>query len=62
MASPAVIMCRGVELTVARHVLHRAPLLLNVVEAADEAAVIELDRDPGALKMILEYCTTGNIA
>jgi hypothetical protein len=62
MASPVVIMCRGVELTVARDVLHRAPLLVNIVEAAEEAAVIELDRDPGLLRLILEFCSTGTIS
>jgi hypothetical protein len=62
MAAVAVV-CRGVKLHVARHVLHRAPLLLNA--CSDEPQEIEeevnLDRDPAAVRMVLEYCQTGII-
>jgi BTB/POZ domain len=57
------VNCRGVQLHVAREVLHRAPLLLNACsdEANDMNEEISLDRDPEAVRMILEYCITGII-
>jgi hypothetical protein len=59
MTSPVVIHCRGVELSIARDVLHKSPVLLNAAEGSEEA--VELDRDPAAVRMVVEYCTTGII-
>jgi BTB/POZ domain len=62
MAAVAVV-CRGVRLHVARHVLHRAPLLLNTCsdEPQEAEEEVSLDRDPAAARMVLEYCETGII-
>eukprot|EP00953_Heterococcus_sp_UTEX-ZZ885_P041791 21300-Heterococcus_DN1.PRE.1 len=58
-----IVNCRGVKLHVSRDVLHRAPLLLNACgdEADDVDEEVSFDRDPEAVRMILEYCTTGII-
>jgi BTB/POZ domain len=62
MAAVAVV-CRDVTLRVARDVLHRAPLLLNACseEPQENEEEVSLDRDPAAVRMVLEYCTTGII-
>jgi hypothetical protein len=59
MAPPVLIMCRGVEMSVARDVLHKSPVLLNAAEGTEE--VVELDRDPAAVRLILDYCSSGII-
>jgi hypothetical protein len=58
-----VVVCRGVRLHVAREVLHRAPLLLNACSEEPQEAEeeVNLDRDPAAVRMILEYCESGII-
>jgi BTB/POZ domain len=57
------IVCRGVKLQVDRDNLLRAPLLLNACgnEADDMNEEVSFDRDPEAVRMVLEYCTTGVI-
>ena len=44
-------------MSVARDVLHKSPLLLNAAEGTEE--VVELDRDPAAVCLILDYCSSG---
>jgi BTB/POZ domain len=57
------VKCRGVKLHVTRGSLHRAPLLLKACssETDDINEEVSLDRDPEAVRMVLEYCTTGII-
>jgi BTB/POZ domain len=58
-----VVVCHGVRLHVARDVLRRAPLLLNACsdEPQEAEEEVTLDRDPAAVRMVLEYCKTGII-
>jgi hypothetical protein len=44
---------------VARDMLHKVPVLLNAAEGSEE--VVELDRDPAVVRLVLDYCTTGII-
>jgi hypothetical protein len=59
MVSPVVVHCKGVEMSIARDVLHKSAVLLNAAEGSEE--VVEMDRDPAVLRLVLEYCTTGII-
>jgi hypothetical protein len=59
ITSPVSIVCKGETLSVARDMLHKVPVLLNAAEGSEE--VVELDRDPAVVRLVLDYCTTGII-